>query len=385
MTRRAVPERCRAIVVGLGVIGAAALDALAGSEPRGRWIGIDRHAPPHALGSSHGRTRVIRKAYFEDPAYVPLLHRAWSAWESLAREAGEALLLRTGALHLGHPDHPCVDGVRRAAREHALGTIELDAREVRARFPALAPHRDDVGILEEDGGILFAERCVAALLARARARGAEVRTAERASALEVGGSSVRVVTDRATYEADAVVLAQGAWSEGDASALAIPVPLRIERQVQLWWRATEPAIVRPDRMPVFVRFGAAGEGTFYGLPETEPGGGAKVCMHHGGETTRADALDRTIHAADEARVRAFVDAHLPSLAERIDARVCMYANTPDDHFVVGPHPAHGARVVLACGMSGHGFKLAPAIAELIADHVRTARPALPLFDPARFA
>lgn len=371
-------ERVGTVVVGLGVMGAAVLDALAarGASP----LGIERFTVPHARGSSHGETRVIRKAYSEDPAYVPLLHETWSAWEELERSVSERLLTRTGALHLGPRDHPGVAAVRRSVREHGLAVEELDAAAIARRFPALRPEPDEAGILEHDGGFLFAERCVAALAARAQARGARIRTGERVLAVEVGGDAVRLRTDHSEIVAEKLVLAQGAWSEGDASVLPIPVPLAIERQVQLWFRPREPELFAPERMPVFIHFGHSGD--FYGIPLV--GKGVKVCQHHGGAATRAERLDREVHPDDETPVRGYLRAHLPAAdGERVDARVCMYSNTPDTHFAVGPHPTYPERVVIACGFSGHGFKLAPVIGRLVAEQLGGA-PALPLFDPRRF-
>jgi sarcosine oxidase len=378
-------DRVETVVVGLGVMGAAALDALA-AEGRG-VLGLERFEVPNARGSSHGETRVIRKAYAEDPAYVPLLHESWSAWEELERSVDERLLTRTGALHLGPPDHPELIGVRRSVREHGLAVEELDADEITRRFPALRPAAGDVGVLEHDGGFLAAEKCVAALVRRARTRGAEVRTGERVVSAHATGDGVVVGTESGVVHAERLVLTQGAWSEGDASVLPIPVPLRIERQVQLWFSPREPALFAPERMPVFIHFGR--ELDFYGIPLASSGGGAgggvKVCAHHGGETTRAEALDRTVRPEDEARVRRYLATHLPAAdGPLVDARVCMYSNTPDGHFAIGPHPAHPTRVVFACGFSGHGFKLAPAVGRLVVGHLRGA-PALPLFDAARFA
>jgi sarcosine oxidase len=371
------------VVVGLGVMGAAALDAIAARG--GSVIGIERFTVPNRFGSSHGDTRVIRKAYSEDPAYVPLLHEAWRAWEELERSADERLLTRTGALHFGRRDHAGVAAVRRSVREHGLAVEELDAAAIARRFPALRPGPDDVGLLELDGGFLAAERCVTALVRRAQARGARIRTGERVLAIEVGAGAVSVRTDRGEIVAGQAVLTQGAWSEGDASVLPIPVPLRIERQVQLWFRPRAPELFAPERMPVFIHFGPfehlGRAGDFYGIPAR--GAGVKVCRHHGGATTRAEHVDRDVHPDDEAPVRAYLRAHLPAAdGERVDARVCMYANTPDGHFAVGPHPAHPARVAIACGFSGHGFKLAPVVGRLVVEHLGGA-PALPLFDPLR--
>ena len=368
------------VVVGVGVMGAAIAAELAG---RGRRVlALERFDVPHALGSSHGATRVIRKAYFEHPDYVPMLHRSWARWEALGARVGETLLRRTGALPAALRRCTRGPGARGAAREHGLATEELDAHEVGRRFPAMRPARDDVGILEEDGGFLLAERCVSTLVDVALADGAEVHARERVTGVDVRADGVEVVTDRARYAASKLVLACGAWSEGDAGPLPIPIPMRIERQVQLWFAPREPALVAPERMPVFVRFGEGG--CFYGIPRAVVPG-VKVCAHHGGETTRAELLDRALRDDDEARVRAFVRAHLPAAdGPLLAARVCMYTNTPDDHFAVGPHPDHPGRVAIACGFSGHGFKLAPEVGAIVADVVEERAPGPSLFAPDRF-
>lgn len=381
---RAQPERWDAIVIGAGVIGAAALDALA--RRGARVLGLDRHEVPNARGSSHGGTRVIRTAYFEGQDYVPLLQESWRAWQELQAWRGTTLLRQTGVLHFGPAD--LVEPVLACARDQGLPHTAVDAATIAARWPAFRPGVGDVGIFEEGGGLLRAERCVSALLERAMAHGAEIRGMQAVHGVECDADEVRVHTANATLRASRVVLALGAWSQGDASPLpvspAAALPLTIERQVQLWFQPRDRAVVTPQRMPVFLRFGH--DATFYGLPEAELPG-VKVCQHHGGDTTRAESLDRAFRPSDEAKVRAFVRAHLPAAdGPLLSARVCMYSTTPDEHFVVGKHPNHPERAVLACGFSGHGFKLAPAVGRLVADLVDGAASGeVPMFDPARFA
>ena len=381
---REQPERWDAIVIGAGVIGAAALDALA--RRGARVLGLDRFELPNAKGSSHGGTRVIRTAYFEGQAYVPLLQESWQAWQELQAWRGTTLLRQTGVLHFGPAD--IVEPVLACARDQALPHAAQTAAQIAARWPAFRPGVGDIGIHEEGGGLLRAERCVSALLERAMAHGAELRGMQRVLGVESGANEVLVHTAGGTLRTHRVVLALGAWSEGDANQLpvspATALPLTIERQVQLWFQPRDRGLVTPARMPVFLRFGH--EATFYGLPEAELPG-VKVCQHHGGDTTQADLLDREFRASDEAQVRAFVQAHLPAAdGPLLSARVCMYSTTPDEHFVVGPHPNHPQNVVLACGFSGHGFKLAPAVGRLVADCVQgDANGQLALFDPGRFA
>ena len=348
-----------------------------------RVIGIDRHDVPNDRGSSHGESRVIRTAYFEDPRYVPLLQRAWQLWELLGAQVREPLLVETGCLNFGAPDHEGVLGAERAAVQHSLRYEKLDAAAIAARFPALRPNDGDVGIFERQGGVLAPEACVAGHVMRAVRDGrGEVRTRERVTSIKADRDSVVVTTERERYEAAACVVATGAWLAAPDSPVRIPLPLWVERQVQCWFQVSNPAAYEVGALPCWVRFD--GDATFYGMPRHEYPG-VKVCRHHGGAPACADDLDRTISAQDEETVRSFVRRHLPGAdGPLLAGRVCMYTNTPDGHFAVGRHPEH-ERVFVCGGFSGHGFKFAPVIGEAIADLVVDGRTKLPieLFDPGR--
>jgi len=372
-----------AIVVGTGVMGAAALASMAAAGLK--VLGVDRFAPPHALGSSHGETRVTRKAYFEDARYVPLLERSFARYRTLEEEVGRPLFEPTLGLHFGPAAHAGMLGVARAVSEHSLAHERLSSSEVAARF-AIRPGAGDVALIEREAGVLAAEPMVAAFLEVASKYGASRKSGVRVTAIEAGEGEVIVRTDEDAYRAPRVVLATGAWSAEVAALLPAPVPLVVERQVQLWFAPQQAEHFLPGRFPIFIRFGD--DGSFYGLPLVPRFGGlsaraVKVCAHHGGTTTTAETLDRSVSADDEARVRDFVTAYLPGLGEIVERRVCMYTNTPDDNFVIGPHPEI-PRVILACGFSGHGFKLAPAIGELVRDLVMGSAAPIPLFDPRRF-
>lgn len=371
-----------AIVIGVGVMGAATLWRAA---RRGlRVLGLERFDVPHALGSSHGGTRVTRKAYFEDPRYVPMLHRAFELVRELEAEGGERLYLQTGGLHVGAPEHPGILGTLRSAREHGLPHAVLDAREIERRFPLFRAAPAEVGVVEEEAGVLLAERMVGALVTAALAHGAAVRARTRVTALEPRADRVVVRVGDERLEARGVVLAAGGWAAGADALLPPPAPLQVERQVQHFFAPSQPAAFAPARFPIFIHFGA--EAAFYGLPAVGLPG-VKVCRHHGGETTEAESLDRVPRPADEAVVRGFLRRHLPGAdGALLGARVCMYTNSPDGHFVVGAHPTV-PRVLVACGFSGHGFKLAPVVGEMLADHLEHGASAIDagLFDPRRFA
>jgi sarcosine oxidase len=247
-----------------------------------------------------------------------------------------------------------------------------------------APDDGDAGVYEPDAGVLIVERFLRAQLDLAVAAGAAITTDARVDRIELGASGVRVWAGDVPLDAERLVVARGPWSGAPIAGMPpLPIPLRVERQVQFWLAPLEPALFEPDRMPVFLRFGHAH--AFYGLPHVARDG-VKVCQHHGGLVTEPDALDRTPHASDEAPVRAFVEHYLPRAAGRtLQAEVCTYTNTPDEHFVIGAHPSH-PRVLVMAGFSGHGFKLAPAMGELIAELATRGTTTLDasLFDPRRF-
>jgi len=366
------------IVLGVGGMGAAALAHLAG---RGlRAIGIERDDVPSLRGSSVGQTRIIRKAYFEDARYVPLLHRAYELW----RELDASLYVRTGCLNLGPPEHPDIRGVLDSVRTHGLPHERLDADDVRRRFPAFDPASGDVGVHEEDAGYLRVEASTEAHAARARASGAELRTRTIVRSVTIADDSVRVTLDSGgELTAKHLVVAAGAWL-GTLAELATDLPaLTVTRQVQLWFRPQNEELARAPTMPAFIHF--VGERAFYGVPLT--GSGVKVCRHHGGEVTSADALDRALRPEDEHDVRGYIGAHLRNAdGPLVHSQVCMYTSTPDHHFVVGLHPRWRHVVVLG-GFSGHGYKMASVIGEIAADLVERgqSRHDIALFDPARRA
>src|SRR5206468_8133729 len=155
-----MPSTFDAIIIGLGAMGSAVACQLA--RRGGRVLGLDRFAPPHALGSSHGQTRIIREAYFEHPIYVPIVQRAYVLWEELAQAAGTELFRQTGGLMIGAPDSALVRGAKLSADTHGLPHELLSAAELHRRFPALCPADDMQAVLEPRAGVLFPERCAAA-------------------------------------------------------------------------------------------------------------------------------------------------------------------------------------------------------------------------------
>ena len=334
------------VVVGLGGVGSAAAAVLA---RRGhRVLGLDQHPPVHALGASHGETRIVRKAYFEGAAYVPLLLRAYDLWLQLG------LLTRTGGLFLGEPGSRVLAGSLATAVAHGLDHELLDAREVTHRFPALTPPGATVALFEPDAGVVSPEQAVQAQLDRATAAGAELRQ-ERVTGWTATSSGVRVETEAGCYDAGALVLAPGGWAPG---LVDLDLPLVVEPRVMHWF--DPPGGVgpyAPERFPVWIWERADGTAP-YGVPAVSAAG-VKASVHH--SPVRPPAQWTPGGLAE------LLAPLLPGLGSAVVRSVdCTYTLTPDEHPVVGTHPAH-ERVVLACGFSGHGFKLTPVLGEVLAD------------------
>ena len=347
-------------VAGLGVLGSAVILDLA---RRGlRVLGLDARRPPHAAGSSHGRTRIIREAYFEHPLYVPLVRRAYEGWRRLEADSGRSLLRITGGINIGPPEGMLVAGTLSSVRTHDIAHEQLSGDEIRQRFPALVPAATDVGIFEANAGLLLAEESVAAQLQLSTEAGVDVRLEEELLEWRADEDGVWLITSRGPLRAGTLILALGAW----LAPLLAPegIRLTVERQTHHWFAGGGD--LRADRCPVTL-WEYEPLGVFWSIPDI--GHGVKAGIHHEGEIVATpEAVDRTARAEDESRVRALLDTRLPATGRTMGAEVCLYTNTPDRHFLVDRHPRH-ATVILASACSGHGFKFAPALAEAIADMV----------------
>ncbi|MDT0437053.1 MULTISPECIES: N-methyl-L-tryptophan oxidase [Streptomyces] len=373
------------IVIGLGGMGSAAAHHL--SARGARVLGLEKFGPVHNRGSSHGGSRITRQSYFEDPAYVPLLLRAYELYEDLERGTGREVAVLSGGVMLGRPDSRTVSGSLRSARKWDLAHEMLDAGEIRRRFPTLTPRDDEVALYEEKAGLLRPEQTVAAHLQLATRQGADLRFEEPMSRWEPHGDGVRVYTAEGAYTAGQLVICPGAWAPRLLTDLG--VAFTIERQVMYWFEPTGgvgPFL--PESHPIYIWEDAAGV-QVYGFPAIDgPGRGAKVAFFRKGEVTTPETIDRTVHEHEVRAMAEQVARCVPALPGTfLKAATCMYSNTADEHFVIARHPRHPGSTTVACGFSGHGFKFVPVVGEILADLALTGTTAHPigLFDPARLA
>ena len=363
-------------VVGLGAMGSATAYHLASRGAR--VIGFEALGPAHDRGSSHGESRIIRQAYFEDPCYVPLLLRAYELWHELERESGSRLLLITRGMMLGREASPAISGSLASCQQWNLPHQVLTASEVRQEFPAFSPDPDVVAVVEPMAGVVRPEEAILNHLRLGAASGAELRFGTRVTAWESRGASIEVVTESGRQRLDRLVITAGAWTPELLAGW--PLPLEVERQLMVWLAPRSVTQFDPQRFPVFL-YDPPDSPAVYGFP-TLDGRSVKAARHHGGELTTPGSLRRHWDAAEAADVRRDLARLLPGLrdAELVTAKVCMYTDTPDLHFAIGAHPAE-ERVQVACGFSGHGFKFSPVIGEIMAELAldgRTRHPIAPL-------
>jgi len=358
-------QTCDIIVIGCGGFGSSVMNHLA---RRGlRVIGIDRFAPPHGRGSSHGETRVIRKAYFEHPDYVPLLHRAWDLWHELAAEVGEPLIEQRDLLMSGPVTSDIITGALKSARMHQLPVEELNPAEAMRRYPMFRLAESHRVVVESTAGYLRAERCLAANLRLAGKSGAQLRCDETVERID-SHRGIQIQTDRGRYSAAAAVITAGAWTGQLLPEYASLIT--VLRKVLFWYPMTSPQWFSPAA-PVFLV--DAPHGQFYGVPSVD-GRFAKVAEHTGG-TTVADPLkvDRIIRECDHSGTDRFVDQFMHGLSPRpAESTVCMYSMSSDGHFLLDAHPT--MPLVVAAGFSGHGFKFTSVLGEVCADLVTGKSP-----------
>jgi sarcosine oxidase len=350
-------------VIGLGATGSAALYQLA---RRGiRAIGIEQFAIGHDRGSSHGATRIIRLAHYENAAYVPLMRRAYELWRELEGIAKQKFITTTGIIQIGPADAQIIHGTIAAARRHNLQIEVLNASSTMRRYPAFQLPENFQAVWQPDGGFIEAAKALEATVRIAIESGAQVRAGERVHGIEPRAQGLRIKTDRGEIDADGAIVSVGPWTAGFLPELKLP--LRVTRQVVGWFEPHDRALFTADRLPVFIL--ETEYGHHYGLPAYGRMGLKLAKHHHLEEIVDADACQRTVSAADVAAIRAPLAQCLPGADGRlIAAETCLYTMTPDETFIIDRMPGY-PHIVIASPCCGHGFKFSPVVGEILADLV----------------
>lgn len=377
------------IIAGLGTAGSATCMTLA---RRGyKVLGIDAHRPPHTLGSHHGASRSVRRAYMEGTAYVPMAMTSWELWRKLEQDSGQELLIKTGNLTIGPADAPAVSGFAQSADTFNIPHEFLTAKEIKKRWPQLSPPPDFEAGLEKEAGIVFPELSIATFLAEAQKARAVVATDEPMVQWTEDGDHIRVTTTQQTYEAGRLLISAGAWTH---SLLGLEKGVLNPKRVPVYWIEPPknnlydigqfpvnfwqvPMAESSQSSPVYTEF--------YSLPVTGPGSKIKTAFHNGLTDCDPAALDRTVTDEEKKQIKHVIRQFFPGLdSGSLTSEVCMYTMTPDNHFYLGKRP--GCAHVFGIALAGHGFKFAPVLGEILADLLAENQPKIDirLFSPDRF-
>lgn len=349
------------IVIGVGGMGSAATYHLA---KRGcDVLGLEQFDIPHQKGSNHGVTRIIRKAYFENPAYVPLLHRAYDLWETLQEKQGRQLLHLHGSITAGRPGEENFEGAIQACEEHDLPYDVLTSEYLTNQFPGYQLPPDFNAVYQPNSGFLASDRCLVAHVEQAFKNGGEIHAREKVLDWSVTSEGVQVESEDHDYTADRLVISAGPWARelvDDLQGQATP-----ERQVLGWFQPEEPAHFTPKQFPIFTA--TLDEGPYYGFPAFEVPGFKFGLHHHLEQDTTPETLDDTPLPEDEQVLRDVAEEYFPTGAgPTMRLATCMYTNSPDEQFIIDTHPDH-QEVVMAAGFSGHGYKFCSVVGEILAD------------------
>jgi sarcosine oxidase len=375
------------IVAGLGAMGSA---ALCQASLRGaRVLGIDRFHPPHEFGSSHGETRITRQAIGEGAECIPLVLRSNVLWRELEAATGEILMVQNGGLILldaptGQVEGPGADFFARTvagAGQYGIGHEMLTASAIRSRYPQFRVQDGAQGYFEPGAGFLYPERCIAAHLKVAAAKGAKLQTGEIVTAIRTDSSGVEVETSRTRYRAAGVVLSPGAWMGGWAKQICgLPANrFAVYRQTLYWFALGKPeSRFFPESMPIFLWNSASLEKGFYGFP-TLDGVSIKVATEQFVSTSDPDEGPAEPSSAEiETFYKQFVTAGFLGLSGRcLRTMTCFYTVVPDHKFVID-HALDSDRVWFASACSGHGFKHSAAVGEVLVQEAFGESPTIDL-------
>ncbi|MDP4263247.1 MAG: N-methyl-L-tryptophan oxidase [Bacteroidota bacterium] len=368
------------IVIGVGSMGASACYFLA---KRGYSVlGLEQFDIPHEQGSHAGQSRIIRKAYFEDPNYVPLLNRAYENWEALEKETGTKLYFQTGLVYFGKPGNTLIKGVKQSASLYNVPLEKWDAGTPAGKFPQFKIPPGFETLFEPGAGFITPEKSVLLYAGQAIKNGAEIHVKEKVLNWKKEGSKIAVTTEKNTYRSNKLIITAGAW----AGKIIPPIAdqIKVTRQLVAWIKPRQWNNYSLHNFPCWMIADEEKPGAYYGFPalpvETfgEPAG-LKLAYHYPGEITDPDKVNRQADPKEIRDLEYILAKYLPGAFESVLAiKTCLYANTRDENFVIDRLPGYEEQVTIACGFSGHGFKFASVAGEILADLAIKGKTEMPI-------
>lgn len=359
-------------VIGVGGSGSAALRFL--SAAGHDVTGFERFSLGHALGSSHGTSRLIRRTY-PDAFHTALMDDAYRLWDDLEKECDEELLVRSGGITFGPTGDPQLEATEKSLLDAGIGYEKLDRSECSARFPAIDIGNGSIAIFQKDSGFLRADRCLTSQVASAKANGARIREHCPVLALEENAGKVFVSTAGETEAFDAAIVTAGPWAGGLFKQADLPLKTAL-RQVVYLAIDGDPQRFAPSSLPVWIEHPS----DFYGFPSDGVTPGIKIASHHAGRDFDPDEPDRPVMEDALRLVRDHAMKRFPGLSgEILSSRSCLYTITPDERFIVD-FASRSGRLVVCSGCSGHGFKFTVLLGKIAAE-MATSGKSDPKFAP----
>jgi sarcosine oxidase len=367
------------IVIGIGSMGSATAYFLA--KQGYRILGIDQFDPPHEFGSHAGQSRIIRKAYFEHPDYVPLLERSYVLWKDFESATNKQFYYETGIVYFGDQEHPTMSGVRTSARLYDVKVDVYDHKKSAREFPQFKIPSSYQTLYEPEAGFIRPEFAIQNYLMEAEKVGAKLNRNEKVLRWESSSGSVTVTTSKGTYSADKIILAGGSWMRSLVPSLE--PKLKVTRQTLAWISPKQPDLFALGNFPCwFIEDPELG--MFYGfplLPFEKFGGpiGLKIASHRPGQVVDPDQVNRKTLPEEEYAIKTILSRYFQGAGDEIiSMKTCLYTYSPDENFMIDLLPDANGRVVIAAGFSGHGFKFVPVIGEALADLAVQGKSSLPI-------
>ena len=368
------------IVIGVGSMGSATCYYLA---KRGyKVLGLEQFDISHEFGSHTGQSRIIRKAYFEHPDYVPLMEKAYENWKQLEDETGEQLYFKTGLLYAGNSNNEIIKGVTLAASLYNIELEQLNKKNVANRFPHFSfPNSFEV-LFEPDAGFLPPEKSIRLYADQAKRNGAEIHSHETVIEWKKEGASIMVKTDKDIYYCNKLVITAGAWA-GKMTA-GFSNKIKVTRQFIAWIKTKNDKQFELNNFPCWMIGDDDKHGCYYGFPllDTKQFGepaGLKMAHHFPAQVTDPDNVNRQTTGDDLKNIKYCLDKYLPDVFDSVlHTKICLYGNSPDENFIIDKLPGYEENVSIACGFSGHGFKFASVVGEILADLAIEGKTELPM-------
>jgi sarcosine oxidase len=368
------------IVIGVGSMGAAACYFLA--KQGYRVLGLEQFDITHELGSHTGQSRIIRKAYFEDPDYVPLLSRAYENWKAFEEETGTQLYYRTGLAYFGKPQNILIKGARLSASLYKVPLEEPAIQTLTDRFPQFKIPSGYTALFEPDAGFVTPEKSIRLHAQQAVKNGATIHTREKVLNWKKEGNNIQVTTGKDTYHSNKLIISSGAWAGKIIPGMSDKI--KVTRQAVAWVKPVKVNNYTLGNFPCWMIADEEKPGAYYGFPILpvdqfgEPGG-LKVAYHYPGQISDPDHMNRQTSPEEINDLKDILNKYLPGSFESVIAvKTCLYANTPDENFIIDRLPGYEEHVAIACGFSGHGFKFVPVVGEILADLVMKGKTEMPI-------